>query len=64
MSPSQTIGPASPDEGVVIDHETEGIGEGKDSDMPYGVANRPTKGNLRSGWNDQTVDDDDLRLGN
>lgn len=57
MSPSQTVGPGSPEEGVGK------TGLGKLSDIPYEVARVLTKGRPTSDWNDETIDDEELRLG-
>lgn len=64
MSPSQTVASGSPEgcdnlEGVVVG----GSGRGKNSDMLRELANVAAKGRLSNDWHDETIDDDELRLG-
>ena len=58
MSPSQTVEPASPEEGVSRGE----VGNGKSGDVSRELV-KGAKGKSRNDWQEETVDDDELRLG-
>ena len=64
MSPSQTIGPGSPDETIMLERVR---GVARENGLGIELAKSPAKsaatGRSRNDWQHQTVDDDELRLG-
>ena len=61
MSPSQTMVPASPVEAEAVTLEGRGVGY---IDLSRELADVADNGRARTGWKEQTVDDEELRLGN
>ena len=56
-SPSHTVGPMEPMDDAMWEDGA------KHSDLPRELANEAGKGKSKSGWHEETVDDEELRLG-